>query len=110
MNFPYNNSNISTAPAYRVYISQLRRYVRAYSLYSGFLQRVRILSTKLLTQGSLENRYILSVKRFSCEISTPTMSTLNQNLIVNTCTIIRHLYAIDRMLSKTVLISHKKTF
>jgi uncharacterized protein YsxB (DUF464 family) len=27
MNFPYNNSNISTAPAYRVYISQLRRYV-----------------------------------------------------------------------------------
>ena len=72
MNFPYNNSNISTAPAYRVYISQLRRYVRAYSLYSGFLQRVRILSTKLLNQGSLENRYILSVKKFSWEISTPS--------------------------------------
>jgi hypothetical protein len=40
-------------------------------LYSGFLQRARILSTKLLTQGSLENRYILSVKMFSWEISTP---------------------------------------
>ena len=47
--FPHLDSIcIPTAPANRVYISQLVRYARACSLYSDFQQCHRILSTKLL--------------------------------------------------------------
>ena len=56
---PHLDSNIPTAPAYRVYISQLVRHTRAHSLYSDFLQRHRLLSTKLLNQGFLKNHLVL---------------------------------------------------
>jgi hypothetical protein len=47
------------------YISQLRRYARAFSLYSDYLQRYRIMCTnkkvdfKLLNRGFLNSRLIL---------------------------------------------------
>ena len=44
---------------------------RACSLYSDFLQCHRILSTKLLNQGFLMNRLILSFKVLVRKISTP---------------------------------------
>jgi len=52
------------APAYGVYVSQLKRYVRGCSWSSNILQRDRILSTKPLYRGCLKNRLILSFKKF----------------------------------------------
>ena len=50
---------------FNFYISQLIRYFRACSLYSFFfLQHLCILITKLLNQGFLKNRLILSFKMF----------------------------------------------
>lgn len=51
------------APAYGNYISQLMRYVRTCSFYLDFLQRHRFLSNKLLIQGFLHNRLIVSFKQ-----------------------------------------------
>jgi hypothetical protein len=49
----YICSNIPAAPAYGVYISQLIRYSRAYGCYHDFLDRVFLLTRKLLNQGFL---------------------------------------------------------
>ena len=55
-NFPFLSSNISTSPAYGVFISQLIRYARACSSYGCFILRAARLSNKLLgiRQGTLE--------------------------------------------------------
>ena len=58
------DSNIPTTTTYGVYISQLVIYVWAWSLYSDFLQRHHILSTKLLNRGFLKHCLILSFKKF----------------------------------------------
>ena len=51
VNFPFRSSNIPSAPAYGVYISQLIRYARACTNYQDFMERGKVLITKLLSQG-----------------------------------------------------------
>ena len=51
VNFPFLSSNIPSAPAYGVYVSQLIRYARACSNYQGFMERGKVLTTKMLSQG-----------------------------------------------------------
>ena len=51
VNFPFLSSNMSSAPAYGVYVSQLIRYARACSNYQDFMERGKVLTTKLLSQG-----------------------------------------------------------
>ena len=51
VNFPFMSSNIPSAPAYGIYVSQLIRYARGYSNYSDFLSRHRALVTRRLSQG-----------------------------------------------------------
>ena len=51
VNFPFLNSNIPSASAYGVYGSQLIRYGRACSNYQDFMEREKVLTTKLLSQG-----------------------------------------------------------
>ena len=51
VNFPFMSSNIPSAPAYRVYASQLICYARCCSNYSDFLSCHRALVTRLLPQG-----------------------------------------------------------
>ena len=51
VNFPFLSSNIPSAPAYGVYVSQLIHYARACSNYQDFLERGKVLTTKLLSQG-----------------------------------------------------------
>ena len=51
VNFPFLSSNIPSAPAYGVYISQLIRYARTCSNYQDFMQRGKVLTTKLLSLG-----------------------------------------------------------
>ena len=51
VNFPFLSSNIPSAPVYGVYISQLIRYARACSNYQDFMERGKMLISKLLSQG-----------------------------------------------------------
>ena len=51
VNFPFLSSNTPSAPAYGVYVSQLLRYARACSNYQEFMERGKVLTTKLLSQG-----------------------------------------------------------
>jgi hypothetical protein len=53
MNFPFICSNIPAAPAYGVYISHMIRYSRTCGSYQDFLDRVLLLTRKLLNQGFL---------------------------------------------------------
>ena len=64
VDFPFMSSNILSAPAYRVYASQLIRYARCCSNYSDFLLRHRALVTRLLSQGYKLNRLSNTFKKF----------------------------------------------
>ena len=55
VNFPFLSSNIPSAPAYGVYVSQLIRYPRTCSNYQDFVERGKVLTTKLLSQGYQKN-------------------------------------------------------
>ena len=56
-NFPFLSSNIPSSPAYGVFISQLIRYARACSSYECFILRAARLSSKLLGQGYVMERF-----------------------------------------------------
>ena len=64
VNFPFMSSNIPSAPAFGVYASQLIRYARCCSNYSGFLLRHSALVTRLLSQGYKVNRLSNTFKKF----------------------------------------------
>ena len=65
VNFPYLDSNIPTKPAYGTYISQLVRIGRICDRYVDFLERHRILTTRLLKQGYKYDHLCSYFKRFS---------------------------------------------
>jgi hypothetical protein len=52
-NFSLSSSNISAAPAYGVYISQLLHYSRACAEYIDFLERAQMLRQKLLQRSKV---------------------------------------------------------
>ena len=57
VNIPFLNSNIPSAPAYGVYVSQLIRYTtRACLNYQDFMKRGKVHTTKLLSQGYQKNQ------------------------------------------------------
>ena len=64
VNFPFLSSNIPSAPAYGVYVSQLIRYARACSNYQDFMERGRTLTTRLLNQGYQANKLVATLKKF----------------------------------------------
>ena len=51
VNFPFLCSNISSAPAYGVYVSQLVHYARACCKYQDFVDRGKLLTNKFFSQG-----------------------------------------------------------
>ena len=53
VNCPFLSSNIPSAPAYRVYVSQLVRYARACCKYQDFVDRGKLFTNKLLSQALL---------------------------------------------------------
>ena len=63
-NVPFLSSNIPASPAYGVFISQIIRYVRAYSSYECFILRVTRLSNKLLEQGYVQERFKSLLRKF----------------------------------------------
>ena len=64
VNFPFICSNIPTAPAYGVYISQLIQYSRACGSYQDFLDRELLLTRKLLDQGFVLVKLKSSLRKF----------------------------------------------
>ena len=65
VNFPFLNSNIPTAPAYGVYISQLVRIGRICDEYSKFAGRNYAITSRLVKQGFRYNKLCKAFKRFS---------------------------------------------
>ena len=63
-NFPFLSSNIPSAPAYGVYVSQLVRYARACSKYQDFMERGRVLTARLLNQGYQKTKLVTTLKKF----------------------------------------------
>jgi hypothetical protein len=61
---PFICSNITAAPVYGVYISQLIRYSRACGSYQNFLDRGLLLTRKLLNQGFLLVKLKSSLRKF----------------------------------------------
>ena len=64
VNFPFLSSNIPSVPAYGVYVSQLIRYARACSNYQDFMERGKMLTTKLLSQGYQKTKLVATLKKF----------------------------------------------
>ena len=64
VNFPFLDSNIPLSPAYGVYISQLIRYARACTEYTDFIDRSKILTSKLLNQGYKSDRLKVAINKF----------------------------------------------
>ena len=63
-NFPFLSSNIPSAPAYGVYVSQLIHYARTCSNYQDFMERGKVLTTKLLSQGYQKTKLVATLKKF----------------------------------------------
>ena len=64
VNFLFLSSNIPSAPAYGIYASQLIRYVRACSNYQDFIERGKVFTTKLLSQGYEKTKLVATLKKF----------------------------------------------
>ena len=64
VNFPFLSNNIHSAPAYGVYVSQLIRYARTCSNYQDFMERGKVLTAKLLSQGYQKSKLVPTLKKF----------------------------------------------
>ena len=64
VNFPFLSSNIPSAPAYGVYVSQLIRYARACSNYQDFMELGKVFTRKLLSQGYQKTKLVATLKKF----------------------------------------------
>ena len=63
VNFPFLSSNIPSAPAYGVYVSQLIRYARACSNYQDFMECGKMLTAKLLSQRYQKTKLVAILKK-----------------------------------------------
>ena len=71
VNFPFLSSNIPSAPAYGIYVSQLIRYARAYSNYQDFMKSLKVLRTKLLSQGYQKTKLVATLKNYYGRLLNP---------------------------------------
>ena len=62
--FPFLSSNIPSASAYGVYVSQLVHYARACFNYQDFMERGKVLITRLLSQGYQKTKLVATLKKF----------------------------------------------
>ena len=76
VNFLFLSSNIPSAPAYGVYVSQLICYARACSNYQDFIECGKVLTTKLLSRGYQKAKLVVALRSSMGDIkiwSVPTM-------------------------------------
>ena len=70
VNFPFLCSNIPSAPAYGVYVSQLVHFARACCNYKDFVDRGKLLTNKLFLQGYRKAKLVSTVKSSMRDILT----------------------------------------
>ena len=63
VNFPFLSSDIPSAPAYGIYVSQLIRYARACSNYQVFMEHGKVHTTKFLSQGCRKPKLVATLKK-----------------------------------------------
>ena len=78
VNFPFLSSNIPSAPAYGVYVSQLIRYARTCSNDQDFMERGKVLTTKLLSQGYQKKKKKKNNKKKTTKTTTTTTKKKKQ--------------------------------
>ena len=78
INFPFLSSNIPSAPAYGVYVSQLIRYARACSNYQDVMERGKVLTTRLLSQGYQKTYWYQHLRSSLGDIMIWSISTMWQ--------------------------------
>ena len=66
VNFPFICSNIPASPVYGVYISQLMRYSITCGSYQDFIDKGLLLTRKLLNQGFILVKLMVSLRKFYC--------------------------------------------
>ena len=74
VNFPFLRCIVPSAPTYGVYVSQLIRYARACSIYQDFMERGKVLTTKLLIQRYQKTKLVATLKKFCgrhCDLVNP---------------------------------------
>ena len=64
VNFPFLSRNMPSAPEYGVYVSQLIHYARACSNYQDFMERGKVLTTKLLRHEYQKTKLVATLKKF----------------------------------------------
>ena len=62
VNFPFLSSSIPSTPAYGIYVSQLSHNARACSNYQAFMERGKVLTTRLLSQGYQKTKLVATLK------------------------------------------------
>ena len=62
--FLSNDDSSLNLPAYGVYVSQLIRYARTCSNYQDFMERGKVLTQKLLSQGYQKTKLVATLKKF----------------------------------------------
>ena len=76
VSFPFLNSNIPSAPAYGVYVSQLVRYAGAGCKYQDLDDRRKLLTNKLFSQGYQKAKLVSAVKSSLGDIMTSLIPTM----------------------------------
>ena len=62
--FSFLSSNIPSALAYGAYVSQVARYARACCKYQDFVDRGKLLTNKLFSQGYRKVKLVSTVTKF----------------------------------------------
>jgi hypothetical protein len=113
VNFPFICSNISTAPAYGVYISLLIRYYRVFGSYQDFLDRGLLLTRKLLHQGFLFVKLKSSLLRSPPWLGSPlwNIGVTNDHgyipLVVSTSRSFPHSWLITGLIRRVSLVEQQ---
>ena len=75
-NFPFLCRNISSALAYEIYFSQLVRYARACCKYQDFVDREKLVTTKLFFRVIAKGSLCQQLKRSTRDILTSLIPTI----------------------------------
>ena len=105
VNFPFLDSNIPLSPAYGVYISQLIRFARACTEYTDFIDRSKILTSKLLNQGYKSDRLKVAIKKCVVDILTFLAYLVNLYIGVVSHSLLMIYYKFPSIMTKTSIMT-----
>ena len=77
VNIPFLSSNVPSAQAYGVYVSQLIHHARACTKYKDFIERGKLLTTSLLSLGHQRNTLLAALKNVLREAPDDLVDSYN---------------------------------